>query len=135
MQRSRHVRVEVSNKESQGICAAIVRFIEYPRGGGCPRPGKEGADCEAGSEREGRQMLPSTSKIISQTTSKVWTDACKIWCSISRPKPAELHVSARREATEHDLLCQNIQHAVLHGCLEITWSCHEVARDNCEDVI
>jgi hypothetical protein len=47
----------------------------------------------------------------------------------------ELHAHAQCKSTQHDLLCQNIQHTMLHSCLEITWSCCKVAWDNYEGVI
>ncbi len=101
-------------------------------GGGRPWPDEEGVDCEAGSEREGRQTLPGTSKIVSSQRAGYGLKLAK---SSIASRAAELHARARCEATEHDLLCQNIQHVVLHGYLEITWSWRKVARDNCKDVI
>jgi hypothetical protein len=52
-----------------------------------------------------------------------------------KAQAAELHARARCDATEHDLLCQNVKYAALHGRLEITWGCCKVARDDREDVI
>ena len=52
-----------------------------------------------------------------------------------KTQAAEIHACARRDATEHDLLCKNIEHAALHGRLEIVWGCCEVTWNDCEDVI
>lgn len=38
---------------------------------------------------------------------------------------AELHARARCDSTQLDLLCENVQHATLHSCSDITWSCYK----------
>jgi hypothetical protein len=43
--------------------------------------------------------------------------------------------SMRVHLAEHDLPCQNVQHATLASCLEITWSYHKAAQGDCEDVV
>ena len=43
--------------------------------------------------------------------------------------------SIRVHPAEHDLLCQNVQHATPVSCLEITWSYHKAAQGDREDVV
>ena len=48
---------------------------------------------------------------------------------------AKLHARARGESTHDNQLRQNVQHAMLNSCSEVTWSCPKVALDDCEDAI